>query len=70
MLGFSGWDLAVIKKNVVLICRFHAQDLEVKLSDELAGSLRQLKVLKKKKKLNFSHLVWPFPSEQMQSFYL
>ena len=28
----------------VLICRFQAQDMEVQLSDELAGSLRQLKV--------------------------
>lgn len=27
-----------------LVCRFQAQDLEVQLSDELAGSMRQLKV--------------------------
>lgn len=46
MLGFSRWHLAVIN-ILVFICRFHAQDLEVKLSDELAGSLRQLKVLSK-----------------------
>lgn len=31
--------------KLVFICRFQAPDLEVKLSDELAGSLRQLKVL-------------------------
>lgn len=64
MLGFSGWHLAVIN-ILVFICRFHAQDLEVKLSDELAGSLRQLKVLNK---LHFSYSVWPFRSEKMQSF--
>lgn len=28
----------------VLICRFQPQDMEVQLSDEMAGSLRQLKV--------------------------
>lgn len=40
------------------IRRFQAPDLEVKLSDELAGSLRQLKVLNK---LNFLVLLDLFP---------
>lgn len=32
--------------SFLTIHRFRADDLEVQLSDELAGSLRQLKVLK------------------------
>lgn len=36
-----------VSKPVVFICRFKAEDLEVQLSNELAGSLRQLKVLDK-----------------------
>lgn len=47
------------------IYRFQAPDLEVKLSDELAGSLRQLKVLNKP---DFSYSVRPLPIEEMLSF--
>lgn len=47
---FSKWHL-VLTNKLFFICRFHAQDLEVKLSDELPGSLRQLKV---RNKLKFS----------------
>lgn len=36
-------DMAV--NMLILVCRFQPQDMEVQLSDELAGSLRRLKVL-------------------------
>lgn len=41
--------------KTVFICRFQAQDLEVQLSDELAGSLRRLKVLYKLLELCLAH---------------
>ncbi len=40
-----GLTLETVVNMLVLICRFQAQDMEVQLSDELASSLRQLKVL-------------------------
>lgn len=50
----------------VFMCRFQAQDLDVQLSDELAGSLRQLKVLHKIK-LFLAHPFAPLP---LPSLYL
>lgn len=42
--GFM-FTLETVVNVFVCIFRFQAQDLEVQLSDELAGSLRRLKVL-------------------------
>lgn len=46
MLCVFGFDILSPPGNQLffLVHRFQAQDLEVQLSDELAGSLRQLKV--------------------------
>lgn len=65
ILFFVFFKLTDATNNPVFNCRFQAPDLEVKLSDELAGSLRQLKVLDK---LKFFYSVWPFPSEETQPF--
>lgn len=59
-LSLSSGSLHVVT-ILFFICRFQAPDLEVKLSDELAGSLRQLKVLNK---LNFLVLLDRFPARK------
>ena len=44
-LAMCMFPLEMAVNMLILVCRFQAQDMEVQLSDELAGSLRRLKVL-------------------------
>jgi len=62
MMQFCGRKSVVFPVEPVVtvrffICRFEPQDMEVQLSDELAGSLRQLKVLH-----SFVYPRWPLTS--------
>lgn len=56
-----------VKLILTFTCRFKPEDLPVQLSDELAGSLRQLKVLDKTCKTFLCSSLWPYPTSGTQS---
>lgn len=58
-IGGSFWmdwlfAMEMVVNMSVFVCRFQPQDMEVQLSDELAGSLRRLKVLPPRTVLMFA----------------